>query len=404
MPRHQYDEDIFQDSTMTFGEHLEELRVCLFRAVVGLVIGFLVGLAIGRHVVELIQTPLRTALETYYEQKALEDAQRQWEELQNEGRPLPSDLEMVKTLVTQEHLLPEEVYVHPKELLQALQERFPEAKAALSATLDPRTTGPKAVAGTVSSENPGEGPAREDPRTSEHAARAQTGAGEEGAASSASQETGSAASLSGREHLIRMFLWRRVAEDPRVQIKSFNVQEGFLIYVKASLLSGAILASPWIFYQLWTFIAAGLYPHEKRYIHIFLPLSLGLFLGGVALAFFFVFPPVLNFLFSFNGWLGIDPDPRISEWLGFVLFLPLGFGIAFQLPLVMLFLERIGIFTTQSYLNSWQLSVLTIFVLSMILTPADPYSMFLMAIPLLVLYIFGILMCKFMPRRWSPFE
>ncbi|HOM17761.1 MAG TPA: twin-arginine translocase subunit TatC, partial [Thermoguttaceae bacterium] len=146
------------------------------------------------------------------------------------------------------------------------------------------------------------------------------------------------------------------------------------------------------------------YPHEKRYIHIFLPISLSLFLAGVALAFFFVFPPVLDFLFSFNGWLGIDPDPRISEWLGFVLFLPLGFGIAFQLPLAMLFLERIGIFTVQSYLGSWRVSVLTIFVLSMILTPADPYSMFLMAIPLLFLYVLGILMCKLMPRRWSPYD
>jgi sec-independent protein translocase protein TatC len=195
-----------------------------------------------------------------------------------------------------------------------------------------------------------------------------------------------------------------VAEDPRVQIKSFNVQEGFLIYVKASLLTGAILASPWIFYQLWIFVAAGLYPHEKRYVYVFLPISLTLFLAGVALAFFFVFPPVLDFLFSFNGWLGIDPDPRISEWLTFVLFLPLGFGIAFQLPLAMLFLERIGIFTVQSYLASWRVSVLVIFIISMVFTPADPYSMFLMAIPLLFLYALGVLMCKYMPRRWSPFE
>jgi sec-independent protein translocase protein TatC len=65
MPRYPYDEDIFKDSTMTFGEHLEELRRCLFRALVGLIVGFLVGLAIGQHVVEFIQIPLRNALEGY---------------------------------------------------------------------------------------------------------------------------------------------------------------------------------------------------------------------------------------------------------------------------------------------------------------------------------------------------
>ncbi|HPP53961.1 MAG TPA: twin-arginine translocase subunit TatC [Thermoguttaceae bacterium] len=378
MPRYQYDEDIFKDSTMSFGEHLEELRRCLFRALLGLMVGFLVGLAVGRYVVEFIQTPLRAALEGYYEQKALADAQRQWEELQKQNLPLPTDLDAVKELVTKEHLLPEEVYVDREELLRGLEERYPQAKEVIRKILQD-------AAGASS--------------TSEGATKKNVGAEQAEETSADSTAAGSA-----RQNLMRMFLWRRVAEDPRVQIKSFNVQEGFLIYVKASLLTGVILASPWIFYQLWIFIAAGLYPHEKRYIHIFLPISLSLFLAGVALAFFFVFPPVLDFLFSFNGWLGIDPDPRISEWLGFVLFLPLGFGIAFQLPLAMLFLERIGIFTVQSYLGSWRVSVLTIFVLSMILTPADPYSMFLMAIPLLFLYVLGILMCKLMPRRWSPYD
>ena len=382
MPRYQYDEDIFKESTMTFGEHLEELRVCLFRAIVGLVVGFLVGLAIGRYVVEFIQTPLRAALEGYYEKKALEDAQRQWEELQAQGLSLPADLEMVKNLVTQEHLLPEEVYVNPEELLRAIQKRDTQTEKVLAGVLGGGLPGPKGASEKTAS------------------VRAEEESSVEAAASKSANE----ASSEARQKLIRMFLWRRVAEDPRVQIKSFNVQEGFLIYVKASLLTGVILASPWIFYQLWTFVAAGLYPHEKRYVHVFLPISLSLFLAGVALAFFFVFPPVLDFLFSFNGWLGIDPDPRISEWLSFVLFLPLGFGIAFQLPLAMLFLERIGIFTVQSYLASWRISVLTIFVLSMILTPADPYSMFLMAIPLLFLYVLGILMCKLMPRRSSPFD
>ena len=126
--------------------------------------------------------------------------------------------------------------------------------------------------------------------------------------------------------------------------------EGFTVYVKASLLVGVLLASPWIFYQIWNFVAAGLYPHERRYVHIYLPFSIGLFLFGAALAFFVVFEPVLDFLLSFNRSMGIGPEPRINEWLSFVLILPVGFGIGFQLPLVMLFLERIGVFTVKSYL------------------------------------------------------
>ena len=112
---------------------------------------------------------------------------------------------------------------------------------------------------------------------------------------------------------------------------------------------------------------------------------------------------MLNFLFSFNRSLGIAPDPRINEWLGFVLFLPVGFGIGFQLPLVMLFLERIGVFTVRNYLGQWRIAVLVIFVIAAILTPPDPYSMMLMATPLTALYFGGILLCKLLPQKSHPF-
>ncbi len=115
-----------------------------------------------------------------------------------------------------------------------------------------------------------------------------------------------------------------------------------------------------------------------------------LFWAGALLAFFFAFEYVLHFLFSFNRALDIQAEPRISEWIGFVLFLPLGFGIAFQLPLVMFFLNRIGLISVKAYLEKWRIAILIIFVLSMILTPADPISMLLMALPLCGLYFLGI--------------
>ena len=199
-----------------------------------------------------------------------------------------------------------------------------------------------------------------------------------------------------------MFLWHRSADDPRLQSKGLAMVEAFSVYVKASLLVGVLLASPWIFYQIWHFVAAGLYPHERHYVQRYLPFSLGLFLFGAALAFFVVFEPVLDFLLSFNRSMGIVPELRINEWLSFVLILPVGFGIGFQLPLVMLFLERIGVFTVKSYLSQWRIAVLVIFVIAGILMPPDPYSMLLMAGSLTFLYFGGILLCKLLPRKVEP--
>lgn len=192
-------------------------------------------------------------------------------------------------------------------------------------------------------------------------------------------------------------------ESTEFKPQALGVGEGFGVWLKAGLLTGLTLAGPWVFYQLWSFVAAGLYPHEKKHIHVFLPISILLFIAGVLLAFFFVFQPVLGFLFSFNRSMGIAPEMRINEWLSFVMFLPLGFGIAFQLPLVMLFMNRIGLFEVADYVSKWRVAVMIIFVLAMFLTPADPISMMLLAVPLSILYFLGIGMCKWMPRSENPF-
>lgn len=336
---------------MTFGEHLEELRTCLFKAVVGLAIGFLLGLTVGGWVVHQIQTPLEKALTSYYQKQSEE-------KLSTNGYWLEAAPESGGRLVA-EGLLPELFYVEPSALVDQLQKAYPDRFDDLQAPtpptsrkIEPKELEPKQL------------------RSSD---------------------------------LVPVLLWRRNEDNPRIRVTALSVHEAFTIWIKASLLVGVLLASPWIFYQIWNFVAAGLYPHEKKYVHVFLPFSLGLFLAGAGLAFFFVFEPVLTFLFRFNRMLGIEPDPRISEWLGFVLILPLGFGISFQLPLVMLFLERIGVMSIAMYLSKIRIAILVIFVIAMFLTPADPYSMLLMAIPLTFLYYGGILLCRVMPRRTSRF-
>ncbi len=358
MVQRKHDEDLFKNTTMTFGEHLEELRVCLFRSLVGLVLGFAVGLWFGNAVVRLIQEPLTDSLESYYGKQADDRLKARIDGLQaTEGEateeggaaPLPEHLKRYEDLIKEDRLLFDEVYVQPRDILAQLHNAYPESFEGVEIPRD----------------------------DSEKNLR--------------------------KSDLMPIYIWHSIAEDDRIKTKSLNAHEAFMIWIKASLLVGFLIASPWIFYQIWSFVAAGLYPQEKSFVHVFLPFSIALFLAGAALAFFMVIPVVLDFLFKFNSALGIDPDPRISEWLGFVLMLPLGFGISFQLPLVMLFLQRIGVFSVEIYIAKWRIAILVISVLSMFLTPADPTSMLLMAVPLTILYFGGIILCQYMPNTSSPF-
>lgn len=358
------DEDLFQDTTMTFGEHLEELRVALFKAVLGLAIGVMIGFLVGRWMVEVIQKPLSIALGTFYEGKSIEDFERFLAERTEAGEETFYTLDEVKNLVQNDHLVLEIRYIHPR---QVWNELAPAKKL-------PAGIGPVVAAGKETKNVTIE------------------------------DESKTVRVVATKPSLIPIFNWHPVVDDPRTNPTTLSAQEAFSIWMKASFVVGVILSSPWVFLQIWSFVAAGLYPHEKKYVYRFLPMSLGLFLAGAALAYLFVFQPVLNFLFSFNQWLGFDPEPRISEWLSFVLFLPLGFGVSFQLPLVMLFLERIGVFSLKAYLEKWRIAVLVIFILSAILTPADPYSIFLMAVPLTILYFGGMLLCMWMPRTATSEE
>jgi sec-independent protein translocase protein TatC len=347
-----FDDDPFGHTSMTFGEHLEELRGSLFKAVLALAVGFLFGICVGKYVMDLIQSPLKSALDTYFiEQNFIrlkeqlktraeagdEAAKRMLEELDKEKS-------VTASLIKNEGMLCEQTFILPEEFFGELKQRYPDQFGSIE--LPERSTG----AGVT------------------------------------------------KKDLIPVYQWHSIVDDPRSRPTSLSVQETFMIWMKASFLTGAIVSSPFVFYFLWSFVATGLYPHEKKYVHVFLPFSVGLFLLGAMTAFLFVFPPVLKFFFSFNSWLGIDPDPRISEWLGFVLLMPLAFGVSFQLPLVMLFLERIGIFSVEAYLSKWRVAILVIAIASMVLSPGgDPYSMLLMMVPLVGLYFAGIALC-----RWRP--
>ncbi|MCA9102758.1 MAG: twin-arginine translocase subunit TatC [Planctomycetales bacterium] len=350
------DEDLFKDTTMTFGEHLEELRGALFRALIGLAIGVMIGFIVGNYVVELIERPLIQGLRKYHVGQNEEKLQKFREQAAELGIDNPQRYESAVA----DGFAVDEKFVDPEQLFAQLRKRYPSIPAAPPADVEAlKTYQDEAKAAEQAGDPPPPYPQAE---------------------------------------LVPVLVFSDLDEDPRLRPTTFSALEAFMIYMKAALITGVILSGPWIFYQLWMFVAAGLYPHEKHYVHVFLPFSVVLFFAGVGLAFFWVFEPVLEFLFSFNARLGFNTDMRISEWISFMLFLPLGFGVAFQLPLVMLFLERIGVFTIEMYLEKWRIAVLVIAVLSAVLTPADPMSMILLAGPLVVLYFGAILLCRFMPR------
>lgn len=182
-------------------------------------------------------------------------------------------------------------------------------------------------------------------------------------------------------------------------LATLSVTEAFIVYFKVSIYVGLILAAPWIFWQLWSFIGAGLYPNEKRLVHVYFPFSIGLFLAGVLICQFFVIPVAINYLLTFNEWMNLEPDLRLNEWLSFAIMMPLMFGIAFQLPMVMFALYRIGIVDVSLYKKHRRIAIFLIAVLAVILSASpDVFSMMSLTVPLWVLYEVGILMCYWAPR------
>ncbi len=193
---------------------------------------------------------------------------------------------------------------------------------------------------------------------------------------------------------------RNLIRPPR--LATMSVTEAMGVYFKVTFVCAVVLASPWLFWQIWSFVAAGLYPHEKRYVHHFLPFSLGLFLAGVALCQLIVMPKAVEVLLEFNEWLGLEPDLRLSEWLGFTLVMPLVFGVSFQTPLVMLVLERLGVLTVAAYQDKRRFAWFFLAVFAAVITPSvDLYSMLFLWVPLGLLYELGIWLCLLAPSRPS---
>lgn len=343
------DSDPFAASRMPFGSHLEELQVRFWRALLGFcgclflvfvvdMVGYATGSRVGvaRPVFELLTMPVERELTKYHLRRA-------------------KDL--------RDRLLAEE------EITRAANaEREVPVRIGLWTLV-------KVVSETLGASPPLGGVAEDDPRVLTIPAR-----------------------IPPLTWVLALDEAHRLLHRPP-SLKVMGAAEGMAVYLKVAILCGIVLGSPWVFGQLWAFVAAGLHSHEKRLVHFYLPISLLLFFAGIALCQVWVMPATLEALLGFNAWLDVEPDLRLNEWLNFALLMPLVFGLAFQTPLVMWVMERLGVIEEDAYRRHRKTAWFLLALAAAVLTPGvDLYSMLFLWLPLVLLYEVGIWLCWFSRR------
>ena len=174
-----------------------------------------------------------------------------------------------------------------------------------------------------------------------------------------------------------------------------DVTGSFFVPMKVTMLVAFLIALPVVMYQIWAFIAPGLYQHERKLILPLVISSYSLFLIGMAFAYFLVFPSVFNFMASYNAPLGAEMSTDIDNYLSFAMTTFLAFGITFEVPVVVVVLVRMGIVPLAKLKEIRPYVIVGAFVISAIVTPPDVLSQLLLAVPMTVLYELGLLIARF---------
>jgi sec-independent protein translocase protein TatC len=317
-------EDIFRDTRMSFGEHIEELRSHMLRAIYGFVVGMVVALIFAKWVFAIITGPVQDQLMEFYQRRVEKVAERL-----KDGDPQLAALDRPKEMP----------FFIPRADAERMRWNVEGMESEGDMVKVPLWTKPLSY------------------------------------------------------NMLMSEAQRQVGRPP--MLSTMNVMEAFMVYFKVVAVTGLVISSPWVFYQLWSFVAAGLYPHEKKYVHRYLPLSVGLFIAGVVVCQLMVIPNAIRSLLWFNQWLDLEPDLRLNEWLTFAILLPLVFGISFQTPLVMLFLAKIGIMDAGSFRRKRFIAWFILCVFAAMVTPSDALSMLMLMIPMWGLYELGILMVQY---------
>jgi len=178
---------------------------------------------------------------------------------------------------------------------------------------------------------------------------------------------------------------------PEGELLAFRtLTEPFMLYIKVSFLAALFVVSPYVFYQLWKFIAPGLYQKEKKYVIPFVSFTTIFFLGGAAFAYYVAYPFACKFFLD----LGSDFKPMITvnDFFGLTIKMLLGIGLVFEMPVLILFLSKMGLVTSRWMVKNFKYAFLVIVIVAAVITPSpDMVNQMILAVPMLILYCLGIL-------------
>ena len=178
-------------------------------------------------------------------------------------------------------------------------------------------------------------------------------------------------------------------EELNLSLHFITPLEVFMVKLKASLFAGVIFASPFVLWEIWKFVSIGLTKRERRGVMVFPPIALAFFLCGVLIAYFIMLPVILYFLVVVSA-RGLVPTLILSKYTSLVVFFCLTFGVTFEMPLVILFLSKLGIVTPKFLKEKRKYAILLIFLSAAILTPPDVVTQVMVALPMVMLYEVGI--------------
>ncbi len=338
------------DVEMTFGEHLEELRTRIIRALAGILVATVVCAIFNQTMFELLLWPYKRAAEM-------------------------GPLDLTDTLLKRLGIREEEEPAEPPEDEPPAEERKPPAEIERPPPGGGQVQGqPAPVDPPVPPESP-----PLDPTVAERIERLER-----------TVETLQAEVETLREETSGKGRRAIIPEGPI---------EPYLTLVIMCVLVGLLISSPWVIYQAWTFVGVGLYPHERRYVCVYGPVSFVLFVIGAA-SFYLASPFFIQALQSPTENIPlIQHTYLLGKYAKFIALLTLVFGLAFQTPLVVMFLGRTGIVPLETLAGQRRVVILVMMCIGAFLTPADPFSMIALAVPLILLYEVGVLLVRWGEHR-----
>jgi len=437
---------------MTFGQHLEELRKRILFALLYVVVGVVVALAIEKPLMQITLKPHQQAFRKAQKKKLLERLNTHLEDLRaigvspddsgEGGRFSDTDWQVLfkgevkRKAVLRELSAPFESFAGkleqllpslPQEERALFEEAYREQGASLAAAIDERfaTLGEFESVSEIprrfkTLENNLRALKKDSVRTDDFllggwgedlekpireleefnqsldSRREKVSASEitieklEEVGSDSEIEAHLLGSLRGLDEIVEGM---QATEEARIMVISYLEQ--FYTHLKVAIIFGLLLTFPFVLYEAWKFVGAGLYKSEQRYVLTFLPFSMALFALGAFFGYTILIPVALTFLATWGG-SDIDLAFTLGNYIGLFFTLTLVLGLVFQTPLVMVFLNRTGIVSVQGFRKSRRMAILIGFISSAFLTPPDPFSLLLMACPLVLLYEIGILVCRLM--------